>query len=159
MLALWLEHKYSKDEILELYLNRVYFGSGAYGVEGGGAALFRQIGAQNVTLAEAAMLAGLVQVAVAAGAEPQPRRRERARAAIVLAAMAEPKLHHATPGAKLALGHPAHVVKPRGAGSDQLRRRLDVMDVLDDLIGHDRPGHRGRDHDRSDAAGRRRSRR
>ncbi len=33
ILALWLEHKYSKDQILELYLNRVYFGSGAYGIE------------------------------------------------------------------------------------------------------------------------------
>ena len=32
-LALWLERKHSKNEILELYLNRVYFGSGAYGVE------------------------------------------------------------------------------------------------------------------------------
>ena len=34
VLALWLEHKYSKKQILELYLNRVYFGAGAYGVEG-----------------------------------------------------------------------------------------------------------------------------
>ncbi|MBL4726600.1 MAG: transglycosylase domain-containing protein, partial [Rhizobiaceae bacterium] len=33
ILAIWLEAKYSKDEILELYLNRVYFGSGAYGVD------------------------------------------------------------------------------------------------------------------------------
>src|SRR6266576_960981 len=33
VLALWLERKFSKREILELYLNRVYFGSGAYGVE------------------------------------------------------------------------------------------------------------------------------
>ena len=33
LLALWLEHKYSKDQILEMYLNRVYFGSGAFGVE------------------------------------------------------------------------------------------------------------------------------
>src|SRR3984957_9383672 len=33
VLALWLEHKYSKNEILELYVNRVYFGAGAYGVE------------------------------------------------------------------------------------------------------------------------------
>ena len=44
-LAFWLEHKFSKAQILELYLNRVYFGAGAYGVEGGGAALFRQVGA------------------------------------------------------------------------------------------------------------------
>ena len=33
-LALWLEHKFSKAEILDLYLNRVYFGAGAYGIEG-----------------------------------------------------------------------------------------------------------------------------
>src|SRR5258707_189087 len=59
-LALWLERKHSKAEILELYLNRVYFGSGAYGVE---AAAQRYFGksARNVTLAEAAMLAGLVK--------------------------------------------------------------------------------------------------
>ncbi|WP_204337571.1 transglycosylase domain-containing protein, partial [Klebsiella pneumoniae] len=59
ILALWLEHKYSKDEILELYLNRVYFGAGAYGVE---AAAQRYFGkpAKSVTLAEAAMLGGLV---------------------------------------------------------------------------------------------------
>src|SRR5262245_44349849 len=59
-LALWLERKHSKNEILELYLNRVYFGSGAYGVE---AAAQRYFGksAKNVTLAEAAMLAGLVK--------------------------------------------------------------------------------------------------
>ena len=59
-LALWLERKHSKTEILELYLNRVYFGSGAYGVE---AAAQRYFGksAKNVTIAEAAMLAGLVK--------------------------------------------------------------------------------------------------
>src|SRR4029079_2535586 len=59
-LALWLERKHTKAEILELYLNRVYFGSGAYGVE---AAAQRYFGksARNVTIAEAAMLAGLVK--------------------------------------------------------------------------------------------------
>src|SRR5262245_13713786 len=60
VLALWLEHKFSKPQILELYLNRVYFGAGAYGVE---AAAQRYFGksAKNVTLAEAALLAGLVK--------------------------------------------------------------------------------------------------
>ncbi len=33
LLAFWLEHEHTKDQILEMYLNRVYFGSGAYGVE------------------------------------------------------------------------------------------------------------------------------
>src|SRR3954452_12229799 len=60
VLALWLERKFSKDEILALYLNRVYFGAGAYGVD---AAAQRYFGrpAKQVTLAQAAMLAGLVR--------------------------------------------------------------------------------------------------
>ena len=51
VLALWLERKFSKTEILELYLNRVYFGAGAYGVD---AAAQRYFGksARHVTIAE-----------------------------------------------------------------------------------------------------------
>jgi penicillin-binding protein 1A len=58
--ALWLEHRFSKDEILELYLNRVYFGGGTYGVE---AAARRYFGrsARSVTLTQAALLAGLLK--------------------------------------------------------------------------------------------------
>jgi penicillin-binding protein 1A len=58
--ALWLEHRFSKDEILELYLNRVYFGGGTYGVE---AAARRYFGtsARSVTLSQAALLAGLLK--------------------------------------------------------------------------------------------------
>lgn len=59
-LALWLEQKFTKDEILTLYLNRVYFGAGAYGIE---AASFRYFGkpARKLTLAESAVLAGLLK--------------------------------------------------------------------------------------------------
>lgn len=59
ILAVWLEVQYSKNDILEMYLNRVYFGSGAYGVD---AAARRYFGkpASQVTLAEAALLAGLL---------------------------------------------------------------------------------------------------
>ena len=60
LLSLWLEHKYSKDQILELYMNRVYFGSGAYGVEAASQKYFAK-SARAVTLGEAAVLAGLVQ--------------------------------------------------------------------------------------------------
>src|SRR5205085_10617026 len=60
ILALWLERKYSKDQILELYLNRVYFGSGAYGVEAAARKYYGK-SARNVSLSEAAVLAGLVQ--------------------------------------------------------------------------------------------------
>src|SRR5436305_889408 len=49
ILALWLEHRYSKDQILELYLNRVYFGSGAYGIEAAANRYFAH-SARNITL-------------------------------------------------------------------------------------------------------------
>src|SRR5262249_60437016 len=59
-LALWLEQKFSKTQILELYLNRVYFGAGAYGVEAAAQRYFDKP-AQKLTAAEAAMLAGRVR--------------------------------------------------------------------------------------------------
>ena len=60
LLALWLEHRFTKDEILTLYLNRVYFGAGAYGID---AASYRYFGkpARRLTVGEAAVLAGLLK--------------------------------------------------------------------------------------------------
>jgi penicillin-binding protein 1A len=55
-----LEDLYSKDEILELYLNRVYFGNGLYGAEAAARGFFGKTAAE-LTLAEAALLAGLVR--------------------------------------------------------------------------------------------------
>jgi membrane peptidoglycan carboxypeptidase len=59
-LALALEEKYTKDEILTRYLNLVYFGNGAYGVQAAARSYF-SVDAANLTLPQAAMLAGLVQ--------------------------------------------------------------------------------------------------
>ena len=86
VLALWIERKFSKHQILELYLNRVYFGAGAYGVE---AAAQRYFGksARDVKLAEAAMLAGLVKSPTRLRRAAIPRRR--AARPVVLAAMAD----------------------------------------------------------------------
>lgn len=88
-LAIWLERKHSKNEILELYLNRVYFGSGAYGVEAAAQKYFGK-SARNVTVAEAAMLAGLVKSPSRLAPNRNPEGAE-ARAQIVLAAMADAK--------------------------------------------------------------------
>jgi 1A family penicillin-binding protein len=55
-----LEHLYSKDQILELYLNRVYFGNGLYGAEAAARGFFGKTAAE-LTLGEAAMLAGIVR--------------------------------------------------------------------------------------------------
>ena len=131
ILALWLEHKYTKDEILELYLNRVYFGAGAYGVE---AAAQRYFGkpAKSVSLAEAAMLGGLVQ----APSRLAPNRNlpaAQARAAQVLAAMQELGFVPAQ-DAKVALAQPAKPAGSRGGGSANYVADL-VMDVLDDFVG------------------------
>ena len=131
VLALWLEHKYSKKEILELYLNRVYFGAGAYGIEGAAQRYFGK-SARHLTLAEAAMLAGLVQAPSRLAPNHNPQGAER-RAAIVLADMTELKM--ITPGAaKLALAHPAHAIKPPAAGSVNYVADW-VMDAVNDLIG------------------------
>ncbi|MDR7036962.1 penicillin-binding protein 1A [Methylobacterium sp. BE186] len=130
ILALWLEHKYTKDEILELYLNRVYFGAGAYGVE---AAAQRYFGkpAKSVSLAEAAMLGGLVQ----APSRLAPNRNlpaAQTRAAQVLAAMQD--LGFAKPqDVKVALAQPARPASSRGGGSANYVADL-VMDVLDDYV-------------------------
>ncbi|MBF0664682.1 MAG: PBP1A family penicillin-binding protein [Brevundimonas sp.] len=60
MLAVWLEMKFSKQEILALYLNRVYFGAGAYGIEAASQRYFDK-GAKDLTVGEAALLAGLLK--------------------------------------------------------------------------------------------------
>lgn len=59
-LALELERRYSKDEILAMYLNTVYFGEGAYGAEAASLTFFNKH-ASELTIAEAALLAGLPQ--------------------------------------------------------------------------------------------------
>src|SRR5437588_11708488 len=130
-LALWLERKHSKSEILELYLNRVYFGSGAYGVE---AAAQRYFGksAKKVTVAEAAMLAGLVKSPSRLAPNRNPEGAEK-RAQTVLSAMAEAKFI-TDAQAQASIGHPSYNVKAAGAGTINYVADW-IGEVLDDLIG------------------------
>jgi len=60
ILAMALERKFTKDQILELYLNRVYFGGGAYGIDAASRKFFGH-GADHLSLGEAAIIAGLVK--------------------------------------------------------------------------------------------------
>jgi penicillin-binding protein 1A len=60
VLALAIERKFTKDQILELYLNRVYFGGGAYGIDAAARKFFGH-GADHLSLGEAAVIAGLVK--------------------------------------------------------------------------------------------------
>ena len=130
-LALWLERKFSKTQILDLYLNRVYFGAGAYGIEAAAQRYFSKP-ATKLTVAEAATLAGLVRSPSRLAPTRNPDGAEK-RAQIVLAAMMDMKFI-TDDMAKVALIQPAHAVKTAGAGSVGYVADW-VMDVLDDLIG------------------------
>ena len=85
LLALWLEHRFTKDQILTIYLNRVYLGSGAYGVD---AASRRYFGkpATEVTVYEAALIAGLLKAPSRLNPMRNPNQADT-RASLVLTAM------------------------------------------------------------------------
>jgi penicillin-binding protein 1A len=85
-----LERQYSKDEILAMYLNKVYFGDGLYGVEAASLGYFGKH-ADEVSLAEAALLAGLVK-APSAYAPTVSVDRAKARRNVVLQAMRGEKM-------------------------------------------------------------------
>ena len=84
ILALAIERKFSKDQVLELYLNRVYFGGGAYGVDAASRKFFGHPG-NTLSLGEAAIIAGLVKAPsnyspsadAQAAVGPRGRRAER----------------------------------------------------------------------------------
>jgi len=131
VLALWLEAKFSKAQILDLYLNRVYFGAGAYGVEAAAQRYFNK-SARNVTLAEAAMLAGLVN-SPSRLAPTRNLKGAQARAALVIAAMRQQGLI-SEEVAQTALARPAQLSRP--SSPDSMGYVADwVMDQLDNLIG------------------------
>lgn len=109
-LALWLEVRLSKEQILELYLNQCYFGSGAYGV---GAASTRYFGkpARNLNLAEAAVIAGLLKAPSKYSPATNPdAARERGRVVLSLmldAGFISPEQE------KIALAQPVVFVDPK----------------------------------------------
>ncbi len=87
VLAIWLESRFTKDEILQLYLNRVYFGAGAWGIEKAARKYFGK-SARELTLGEAAILAGMLKAPARYNPLKYPgRARKRARQ--VIAAMLE----------------------------------------------------------------------
>jgi len=93
ILAVWLEMKFSKKEILSLYLNRVYFGAGAYGIEAASQRYFNKP-ASRLSVGEAALLAGLMKGPSRYSPVSAKDRAER-RATIVLDQMVE--THAITP--------------------------------------------------------------
>jgi penicillin-binding protein 1A len=133
LLALWLEHKYTKDQILTMYLNRVYFGSNAYGVEAASRRYFNK-SAKDVNLGEAAMLAGLVKAPSRLSPARDPAAAE-ARAQLVLQAMHEQGLISES-DIKTAMAQPPTRSKSYWSGAENYVADM-VMDQLPKLIGGD----------------------
>jgi len=131
LLAFWLEHKYTKDQIIEMYLNRVYFGSGSYGVEAASRRYFGK-SARQVTLAEAALLAGLLKAPSKLSPARDPKAAEE-RAQVVLRAMADEGMI----GRKeltSAMSAPATRAASYWTGSENYVADR-IMEELPDLIG------------------------
>ena len=82
ILAVQLEREYSKDRILELYLNTIFFGNGAYGIEAAAGEYFG-VGATDLTVAQAATLAGLIRAPSAYDPHDEPEAAIRRRNAAV----------------------------------------------------------------------------
>ncbi len=108
ILAFWLERKYSKKQILALYMNRVYFGAGAYGIEAAAQRYFNKP-ADQLSVGEAALLAGLLKSPTHYSPVNDQERAAR-RATIVLDRMVETKA--ITPAQRdEAFQHPVKVSK------------------------------------------------
>jgi penicillin-binding protein 1A len=116
ILAVYLETRYSKDEILTLYLNRVYFGAGVYGIEAASERFFGKP-ARELTLPEAAILAGSVKAPSRYNPEASPKD-SLARASVVLEAMEEQDFIGSRQRKEAAATHPkiAHSFATPGAG-------------------------------------------
>src|SRR5690625_3847647 len=87
-LALQLERKYSKDEILEMYLNNVYFGHGAYGIKTASTIYFDEKDLSKLNASQAALLAGMPNLPSADDPFKHPERAKERRD-LVLSVMAD----------------------------------------------------------------------
>ena len=130
VLALAIERKFSKDQILELYLNRVYFGGGAYGIDAASRTFFGH-GAERMSLGEAAIVAGLVK-APSNYSPTADVQAARGRAGVVLNSMVA---NGFLPAAAAAGVNPATIRVQPAAKQNSVRYFTDwALPQLDTLI-------------------------
>ena len=151
LLTLWLEHTFSKREILEIWLNRVYLGSGAWGVDAASRMYFG-VSARRVTLWQAAVLAGLPRAPSRFNPRADPSAAA-ARAREVLTAMVDTG---AITAGRSEDGQGADRISTASAACRRLVRRLGRRPGAVARAAERRC--HGADHARSQAAGDRRSR-
>jgi penicillin-binding protein 1A len=126
LLAVWLEHNYTKDQILELYINRVNFGHEKYGLEAAAQFYFGK-SARNLSLSETAILAGSLQAPSRLNPKGDPARVQ-ARQKLVLAAMAK-EGYISDAEAKAATIDPTQTVRTKVMGAESY-----VADWVEGLV-------------------------
>ncbi len=131
LLSFWLEHKFTKDQILAMYLNRVFFGSGAYGVEAASRRYFNK-SARDVNLGEAATIAGLLKAPSRLSPARDPKAAE-ARAQVVLGTMRE-EGYITDSDLTTAMSQPPAKAKSHWNGAQQYAADM-VVDEVKGLIG------------------------
>ena len=130
VIALALERKFSKNEILEIYLNRVYFGGGAYGIDAASNTFFGH-DATTLSLGEAAIIAGLVK-APSNYSPTADIEAARDRADVVLDLMVR---HGYLSAQEAQLVDPAEIKLEKRAGANSARYFTDwALPQLDTLI-------------------------
>jgi penicillin-binding protein 1A len=134
VLAVWLESRFDKRSLMAIYLNRVYFGGGAYGAEAAARRFFAK-SAADLSLPEAAMLAGLLK-APSRFAPTHDLAAARTRAALVLDNMAAVGLIDAAEAAE-AKARPATLATPPTTGEGGRYFADWVMEDLGGFVGPD----------------------
>lgn len=130
ILAFALEWKFSKDQILEIYLNKVYFGGGSYGIDAASRTFFGH-SATEMTLSEAAVVAGLVKAPSRYAPTADPKAA-LGRAGVVLSVMVDVGVISA---AEAANAKPADVRMAQEKGQNSARYFTDwALPQLDMLI-------------------------
>lgn len=132
LLALWLEYQLTKDEILSAYLNRVYLGSGVYGMDAA-AQLYFDKSVKDIDLREAATLAGLLKAPSKYSPLNNPALSKQ-RADVVLFAMADAGYITEAEAKGLVKSAPKPRKKPSGGKASKYFSDW-VIDGIDDLIG------------------------
>jgi penicillin-binding protein 1A len=131
VLALRLEHEMSKHEILERYLNVVYFGNGAYGVKAASERYFNKPNVKDLTVGESALLAGLIQSPEVLNPVTHPDRAARRRTTVLDAMVSTGAITQAQ--ARLAREEPL----PTKAVSPDRRRDYFTDVVVKELLNDD----------------------
>ncbi|HEX8585888.1 MAG TPA: PBP1A family penicillin-binding protein [Allosphingosinicella sp.] len=130
ILALALERRFSKEQILELYLNRVYFGGGAYGIDAASRRFFGH-SAQTLSLSESAIIAGLVK-APSSYSPTADAQAAKSRSEVVIQLMREQGYISA---AQAASAEPAEVKLVTPTKQNSVRYFTDwILPQLDTLI-------------------------